>query len=110
MCFNHRHRTFAGISGKDSMMTISAVNNPHVIAEAFIYPYPITGLLLGIHLERAFASMTCPPVKSHIIFCHACPNPASLLSLTYTNYWNEHSTAEVQGAAVTYHVPSWAAP
>ena len=35
-------------------------------------------------------------------------------SLTYINYWTEHSSndssAEVQGAAVTYYVPSWAAP
>ena len=35
-------------------------------------------------------------------------------ALTYINYWTEHSSndssAEVQGAAVTYYVPSWAAP
>ena len=34
--------------------------------------------------------------------------------LTYINYWTEHSSndssADVQGAAVTYYVPSWAAP
>ena len=37
-----------------------------------------------------------------------------LKALTYTNYWTEHSSndssAEAQGAAVTYYVPSWAAP
>ena len=35
-------------------------------------------------------------------------------ALTYINYWTEHSSndssAEVQGAALTYYVPSWAAP
>ncbi len=35
-------------------------------------------------------------------------------ALTYINYWTEHSSndssAEVQGAAVTYYVPSWAVP
>ena len=32
----------------------------------------------GIHLESGFASMPRSPVKRHTIFCHACPNPASL--------------------------------
>ena len=27
-------------------------------------------------------------------------------ALTYTNYWTEHASAEVQGAAVTYYVPT----
>ena len=34
--------------------------------------------------------------------------------LTYINYWTKHSSndpsAEVQGAAVTYYIPSWVAP
>ena len=33
-------------------------------------------LVAGIHLERAFASMPCPTVKRHTLFCHACPSPA----------------------------------
>ena len=47
---------------------------------------------------------------------HAAPvlSQQRLLALTYINYWTEHSSndssAEVHGAAVTYYVPSWAAP
>ena len=26
--------------------------------------------------------------------------------LSYTNYWSEHSSAEVKGAAVTYYIPT----
>ena len=28
------------------------------------------------------------------------------ISLSYTHYWSEHSSAEVQGAAVTYYIPT----
>ena len=53
----------------------------------------------GIYLERGFASIPRPPVKRHTIFCHACPNPASLSTVcaTVINKKRNNKTEKTRG-------------
>ena len=61
----------ANISEKIREMRLSLLGHVERKTEEYV-------AMTGIHLEHGFASVPCPPVKRHTIFCHACPNPVLL--------------------------------